>query len=340
MFQSKTIAFFLVLLVAVLVFFTLNIATGQVYIPFSRIPTALFANNSQDSLVYIIQNYRFPKAITAVLVGVGLSVSGLLMQTFFRNPLAGPYILGLSSGSSLGVALLILGSGIVPTYVAQTFTSTFGIVLASCTGSILVLLLVILASNKVKDVATILIIGIMFSSFAGALVNVLSYFSSAEQLQKFTFWNLGNLGNLSWNAIAILTICVSIGLFFTILSLKSLDALLLGENYAKSLGINIKKTRLVLLLATGILAGSITAFVGPIAFVGLAVPHLAKLLFQTSNHKILLLATALMGAILMLACDTVAQMPGFEFTLPINAVTSVVGAPIVIWLLLSKKRLV
>jgi iron complex transport system permease protein len=340
MFQSKTIAFFLVLLVAVLVFFTLNIATGQVYIPFSRIPTALFANNSQDSLVYIIQNYRFPKAITAVLVGVGLSVSGLLMQTFFRNPLAGPYILGLSSGSSLGVALLILGSGIVPTYVAQTFTSTFGIVLASCTGSILVLLLVILASNKVKDVATILIIGMMFSSFAGALVNVLSYFSSAEQLQKFTFWNLGNLGNLSWNAIAILTICVSIGLFFTILSLKSLDALLLGENYAKSMGINIQKTRLVLLLATGILAGSITAFVGPIAFVGLAVPHLAKLLFQTSNHKILLLATALMGAILMLACDTVAQMPGFEFTLPINAVTSVVGAPIVIWLLLSKKRLV
>ena len=340
MFQSKTIAFFLVLLVAVLVFFTLNIATGQVYIPFSKIPTALFANNSQDSLVYIIQNYRFPKAITAVLVGVGLSVSGLLMQTFFRNPLAGPYILGLSSGSSLGVALLILGSGIVPTYVAQTFTSTFGIVLASCTGSILVLLLVILASNKVKDVATILIIGMMFSSFAGALVNVLSYFSSAEQLQKFTFWNLGNLGNLSWNAIAILTICVSIGLFFTILSLKSLDALLLGENYAKSMGINIQKTRLVLLLATGILAGSITAFVGPIAFVGLAVPHLAKLLFQTSNHKILLLATALMGAILMLVCDTVAQMPGFEFTLPINAVTSVVGAPIVIWLLLSKKRLV
>lgn len=340
MFQSKTIAFFLVLLVAVLVFFTLNIATGQVYIPFSKIPTALFAHNSQDSLVYIIQNYRFPKAITAVLVGVGLSVSGLLMQTFFRNPLAGPYILGLSSGSSLGVALLILGSGIVPTYVAQTFTSTFGIVLASCTGSILVLLLVILASNKVKDVATILIIGMMFSSFAGALVNVLSYFSSAEQLQKFTFWNLGNLGNLSWNAIAILTICVSIGLFFTILSLKSLDALLLGENYAKSMGINIQKTRLVLLLATGILAGSITAFVGPIAFVGLAVPHLAKLLFQTSNHKILLLATALMGAILMLVCDTVAQMPGFEFTLPINAVTSVVGAPIVIWLLLSKKRLV
>lgn len=340
MFQSKTIAFFLVLLVAVLVFFTLNIATGQVYIPFSKIPTALFADNSQDSLVYIIQNYRFPKAITAVLVGVGLSVSGLLMQTFFRNPLAGPYILGLSSGSSLGVALLILGSGIVPTYVAQTFTSTFGIVLASCTGSILVLLLVILASNKVKDVGTILIIGMMFSSFAGALVNVLSYFSSAEQLQKFTFWNLGNLGNLSWNAIAILTICVSIGLFFTILSLKSLDALLLGENYAKSMGINIQKTRLVLLLATGILAGSITAFVGPIAFVGLAVPHLAKLLFQTSNHKILLLATALMGAILMLVCDTVAQMPGFEFTLPINAVTSVVGAPIVIWLLLSKKRLV
>lgn len=340
MFVKRRITLFLLLLVAVLLLFVINIATGQVYIPFSKIGVAFFSNDSQDSLAYIIQNYRLPKAVTAVLVGIGLSVSGLLMQTFFRNPLAGPYILGLSSGSSLGVALLIMGSALFSGSIAQIFAGTIGVVLASCVGSILVLLLIIIASRKVQDAATLLIIGMMFSSFAGALVNVLSYFSSAEQLQKFTFWNLGNLGNLSWNAIVILSICVGIGLLFTVLSIKSLDALLLGENYAKSLGINISKTRILLLVATGILAGSITAFVGPIAFVGLAVPHLAKLFFQTSNHKILLVATGLIGAALMLACDTVAQMPGFGFTLPINAVTSIVGAPVVIWLLISKKRLV
>jgi iron complex transport system permease protein len=180
----------------------------------------------------------------------------------------------------------------------------------------------------------------MFGSFTSAIVSVLTYFSTAEQLQKFTFWSLGSIGNLAWSSIVMLTVSVSIGLLMSLYSIKSLDALLLGENYAKSMGLNIRKSRFIIMIATSILAGSITAFAGPIAFVGLAVPHLAKLLFQTSNHKILFWSTILIGAIIMLLCDMISQMPGFDFTLPINAITSIVGAPVVIWLLIRKRSLV
>jgi iron complex transport system permease protein len=185
----------------------------------------------------------------------------------------------------------------------------------------------------------ILIVGLMFGSFTNAFVGVLSYFSSAEQLQKFTFWSLGNLGNLSWNSIVILTSSVVIGLFLSFISIKPLNALLLGENYARSLGMNYKKSRLIIILATSILAGSITAFAGPIAFIGLAVPHIAKLIFQTSNHSTLFWSTLLLGASLMLFCDLISQVPGGDFTLPINAITSIIGAPIVVWLLVRKRKM-
>jgi iron complex transport system permease protein len=186
----------------------------------------------------------------------------------------------------------------------------------------------------------ILVVGLMFGSFTSAIVGILTYFSSAEQLQKFTFWSLGNLGNLSWLSIVILTIAVSIGLLMSLVCIKPLNALLLGENYARSLGLNFKKTRLIIIFATSILAGSITAFAGPIAFIGLAVPHMAKLLFQTSNHFILYWSTLLIGAAIMLICDVVSQMPGLEVTLPINAITSIIGAPVVIWLLVRKQKIV
>ena len=186
---------------------------------------------------------------------------------------------------------------------------------------------------------TILIAGLMFSSFAGAIVSVLTFFSSAEKLQKFTFWSMGSIGNLSWQNIFILFLAVILGLLLSLFSLKALDALLLGENYAKSLGLNLNKSRRMIIFATSILAGSITAFAGPIAFVGLAVPHLAKLLFQTSNHRVLFWSTIQIGAIIMLFCDMISQMPGFDFTLPINAITSIIGAPVVIWLLVRKNRL-
>ena len=319
----------------------MNISLGQVSISIKEVMKSLIGNHaSKETWEYIIINFRFPKAITAILVGIGLSISGLLMQTLFRNPMAGPYVLGLSSGSSLGVAFVILGAEFLPSFLSQILVSSYGIILASCLGSFLVLLLVLLVSQRLRDTMTILIVGLMFSSFTGAMVSVLTYFSSAEQLQKFTFWSLGSIGNVSFENILILAICVFIGLFLSLISIKSLDGLLLGENYAKSMGLNIKKSRYKIIFATSILAGSITAFAGPIAFVGLAVPHLAKLLFQTSNHKVLFWATLLIGAIMLLFCDTISQMPGFNFTLPINAVTSIIGAPIVIWLLVRKKNLI
>ena len=341
MFQTRNTILFTFLLLLLVVTLLLNISFGQVAIPIKEVFKSLLGSSaSKETWEYIIINFRLPKAITAILVGIGLSISGLLMQTLFRNPLAGPYVLGLSSGSCLGVAFVILGAGFLPNFLAEILLSSFGIIIASCLGSLSVLLLVLLVSSKLRDTMSVLIVGLMFSSFAGAIVSVLTYFSTAEQLQKFTFWSLGSIGNLSWNNIIFLSNAVLIGLLLSLFSIKSLDALLLGENYARSLGLNIKKSRLIIIFATSILAGSITAFAGPIAFVGLAVPHLAKLLFQTSNHKILFFGTILIGAIIMLFCDMVSQMPGMDFTLPINAITSIVGAPVVIWLLLSKKRMI
>ena len=337
---NKTTKLFLILTILLLLTLVLNISLGSISIPIKDVFKSLTGENaSKETWEYIIINYRLPKAITAILVGIGLSISGLLMQTLFRNPLAGPYVLGLSSGSSLGVAFVILGANILPNFLSTILLSTYGIILASCLGSFSVLLLVLLVSKKLRDTNSILIVGLMFASFASAIVGVLTYFSSAEQLQKYTFWSMGNIGNMSWNSIIILSIAVLIGLILSLFSIKSLNAMLLGENYAKSLGINFKKSRLIIIFATSVLAGSITAFAGPIAFIGLAVPHIAKIVFQTSNHYVLFWSTILFGAITMLVCDIFSNVPGTEITLPINAITSIIGAPIVIWLLLNRQKI-
>lgn len=321
--------------------FIINISLGSVSIPVKDVFRSLTGENaSKETWEYIIINYRLPKATAAILVGMGLSISGLLMQTLFRNPLAGPYVLGLSSGASLGVAIVILGATLLPPFIATLLLSSYGIILASSLGSFTVLLAVLAVSHRLRDTMAILIVGLMFGSLTSAIVGTLTYFSTAEQLQKFTFWSLGNLGNLSWTSISLLSICVAIGLLLSLFSIKPLNSLLLGENYAKSLGLNYKKSRLIIIFATSILAGSITAFAGPIAFIGLAVPHIAKLVFQTSNHTILFWSTILFGAIIMLICDSISQLPGSDFTLPINAVTSIFGAPIVIWLLISKRKMI
>ena len=317
----------------------LNISFGSISIPIKEVFKSLIGENvSKATWQYIILNYRLPKALTAILVGIGLSIAGLLMQTLFRNPLAGPYVLGLSSGSSLGVAFVVLGASFLPGFATSILLSPFGIVIASCLGSFFVLLAVLVVARKLKDTMTILIVGLMFSSFAAAFVGVLTYFSTAEQLQKFTFWSMGSLGNLSWNSILTLSIAVFAGLFLSFVSIKPLNSLLLGENYAKSLGLNYRRARLIIILATSILAGSITAFAGPIAFVGLAVPHISKLTFQTSNHSILFWSTLLFGAIIMLICDILSHLPNSDIVLPINAVTSIIGAPIVVYLLLNKSK--
>jgi len=318
----------------------LNISLGSVNIPLSDIYTSLLGGNPlKASWQYIILNYRLPKSLTAILVGSGLSISGLLMQTLFRNPLAGPFVLGISSGASLGVAILILGMSLFGGSMAALSYSNFGLAIAASVGAFLVLSAVLLVARKIKNTMSILIIGLMFGSLTAALISVLSYFSNPDQLQQFIFWSFGNLGNLSWQELGLFFIIYIVAVILAITIIKPLNSMLLGENYAQSLGINLKRTRNFSLLATGLLTGIITAFSGPIAFVGLATPHITKLVFTTSNHKILIPAVAIIGAIIMLLSDTIAQLPTSEYTLPINAITSIFGAPIVIWLLVRKKTI-
>lgn len=293
----------------------------------------------KESWETIVINYRLPKTITAILVGSGLSISGLLMQTLFRNPLAGPFVLGISSGASLGVAVLILGAGLFGGFLGTTAVSSWSTAIAASSGSFVVLLAVIAAANKVRNTMSILIIGLMFGSLTSAIISVMSYFSEAEQIQQYVFWSFGSLGNLSWNELLVFSIIYTVGMLALFSIIKPLNSFLLGENYAKSLGINIKKSRNIILLVTSLLTGVITAFAGPIAFIGIAVPHIAKMFFSSSNHKILIPASALTGAIILLICDSIAQLPTSEFTLPINAITSLFGAPIVIWLLVRKKKI-
>ncbi|MGB7841227.1 MAG: iron ABC transporter permease [Salinimicrobium sp.] len=338
-YQAKYTISLLTLLILTILTWLLNISLGSVNIPFREVIAALFtAEGSKESWQYIIMDYRLPKAFTSVLAGSGLAVSGMLMQTMFRNPLAGPYVLGLSSGASLGVALVLMGASIFGGAASAILFSSWGLVIASSLGSLLVLMAVILASIRLKDTMAILIIGLMFASLTSAVVSVLAYFSPAAQLQQYVFWSYGSVGDLSWSELAILSIFWTTGILLAIFSIKNLNSLLLGEQYAKSLGMNIGRNRTILIVATSLLAGSITAFAGPIAFVGLAVPHLVRQVIPVNDHRILLPAVILGGALLMLLCDILAQLPGSEFTLPINAITSLVGAPVVIWLLVRKRK--
>lgn len=337
--KSYTKQFFLLSVVLIVVAFV-NISLGSVSIPFTDIFSILIGDTSiKDSWEIIILNFRVPKAITAILVGSGLSISGLLMQTLFRNPLAGPFVLGISSGASLGVAILILGTGVFGGIFGEFVSSNWTLAIAATLGASLVLFAVMLAANKVRNTMSILIIGLMFGSLSAAFISVLSYFSEASKIQQYIFWGFGSLGNLSWEELFVFAIVFGIGIIGVLSVIKPLNGFLLGENYAKSLGINIKKSRNIILLITSVLTGVITAFAGPIAFIGLAIPHITKLVFRTSNHKILIPAVAIIGAIVLLVCDSIAQLPTSEFTLPINAITSLFGAPIVIWLLIRKKKM-
>ena len=342
MLKQKTYKIPFTILVILLLFcFIVNISLGSVYIPLKSVfKNIIGANIENQSWGLIIQHYRLPKAFTAIIVGSGLGISGLLMQTLFRNPMAGPFVLGITSGASLGVAILIMGASMFGSLLTGLGISKWSIVIAASLGSFLVLLTVLIVSTKIKDTMAILIIGLMFGSITAAVISVLSYFSSAEELQQFVFWRFGSLGNLSWDELFILFIIYAIGILLSLSSIKSLNTLLLGENYAKSLGLNIKRSRLTIIIATSILAGTITAFAGPIAFIGLATPHITRQLFNTSNHKILLPAVFLFGAITLLICDTIAQLPTSDSTLPINAITSLVGAPVVIWLLVRKRKII
>lgn len=332
---------FLLLFAALLLCFIINISLGSVSIPFKETIKSIFGGElTNDSFKYIVWNYRIPKAFTAILVGSGLALSGLLMQTLFRNPLAGPFVLGISSGASLGAALLIMGASLLSGIFSFGIVNDISLAIASSVGSFLVLMIVVVVAYRIKDTMALLIIGLMFGSITAAIVSVLSYFTDAEKLQQYIYWSFGSVGNLTWQQLALLLFIVLFGVFLSILSIKPLNSLLLGENYARSLGVNLKKSRYIIIIATGLLAGGITAFAGPIAFIGLAVPHLTRQIFNTTDHRVLVPAVLVYGAILMLICDTVAQMPTSANVLPINAITSIVGAPVVIWLLVRKKKMI
>ena len=330
----------LLLLLLVPVFFLLDLMVGSYYIPIPEIAKAIFRPEITDSqIALIINQFRIPKALTAILAGAALSVAGLQMQTVFRNPLAGPYILGVSSGASLGVALLVLGTGGMLGGSIGSAIGSWGIVAAAWIGSGLILLLIALISNRIKDIMTILILGILISSAISAVVNILQYFSNESMLKSFVVWTMGSLGSVTNNQLSVLLPSVLLGMAMAFFSSKFLDAFLLGENYARSMGMNIRFARKMVFLSTCILAGSITAFCGPIGFIGIAVPHIARMVLGTSRHLLLVPGTILIGALMMLLSDVISQLPGSEHTLPVNSVTALMGIPIVIWIIVRNQKM-
>lgn len=318
--------------------FLLNLMLGSVAIPIDEIISIIFGNeSSKQTWNFIIKEFRLPKAYTAILAGMGLSLSGLLMQTLFRNPLAGPFVLGISNGASLGVALLVMSGSILFTGMLEL--GNWGLITAAILGSSAILAMVLAVSVKVKDSVSLLIIGLMVGSATGAIVSVLQYFSEAEVIQAYIIWTFGSLAGTSWEQLSILAPIVLFGIILAFTVQKQLNTFLLGEDYAKGLGISVQKYRTIIIIATCLLAGSITAFCGPIAFIGLAVPHIARAVLNSADHRRLIPSVLLIGAIIMLFCDMISQVPGKDTTLPINATTSLIGAPVVIWVVIRAKRL-
>lgn len=313
----------------------LSVSIGSIYIPFPEVLHILLGNESSNTAwSKIVIDYRLPKSLTAVIAGAGLSLSGLQMQTLFRNPLAGPYVLGISAGASLGVAILVLAG------MNLGFTGgMLGTAAAAILGATLVLILILSIARRIRDNVSLLIIGLMIGSATGALLSVLQYFSQAERIQSYIIWAMGSLGTLGWQELPLPAIILFLGLLIALFRIKDLNALLLGENYARSMGISVEQSRLWIILSAGMLAGVVTAFCGPIAFIGLAVPHLARIAFDTTDHKVLIPTSVLMGAAILLICDMLAQMPGSSKVLPINIMTSLIGAPIVIWLVVNSRNL-
>lgn len=314
----------------------LHLLWGSVSMTLPDIAAALFGYSEQQQDVLIVWNFRLPKILTTIIAGASLSISGLLMQTFFRNPVAGPFVLGISSGASLGVAILLLASGWLASW-GISFSGAWGMVIMSMLGAGSVLGVLLLVSYRIKDINTLLILGLMFGSATGAIVTLLQYFSNQQDLQQFVFWSMGSLTAVTWQELAVLLPVCSLAIFLSFGLSKTLDSLLLGEAYALSMGVPVKQAQRAIVGLTAVLAGSVTAFCGPIAFIGIAVPHLSRMLFRTHRHLILLSGTALLGMITLLFCQLLAQLPGSSQILPINVMTSLMGAPMVVWIILRKK---
>lgn len=324
--KCRNTILFTLLTALCVVLFVVDIAVGSVAIPFAEVLQSL-CGGGNDEIRSIVIDIRLVRAVVALLAGAALSVSGLQMQVLFRNPLAGPYVLGVSAGASLGVALFVLGAPLVGVALSPALQS-IGTAGAAWIGSAVVLVAVVALSRRIKDIMVMLILGIMLSSGVGALVEIMQYLSSEASLKSYIVWTMGSLGDVTSTQLALLAPIVLVGLTMAVATIKPMNMLLAGERYAASMGLNIERTRTVVLTATTLLAGTITAFCGPIGFVGIAVPHIARILFRSADHRVLLPATILSGVVMMLVGDIVAKY----FALPINTITALMGIPIVIYI--------
>lgn len=321
--QRITTYIFIMLSALTAVLFCLDLAVGAVRIPVTDVWAALTGGDCPEATIFIVRDIRLIKAIVALLTGAALSVSGLQMQTLFRNPLAGPYVLGISSGASLGVAMVVLAG----------MTSSIGMAGAAWAGAAAVLIIIAAVGHRIKDIMVILILGMMFSSGVGAVVQILQYLSEEESLKAFIIWTMGSLGDVTGTQLAVLAPAVVAGMALAVATIKPLNLLLFGEEYAITMGLNLRRSRIMLFLSTTLLAGTVTAFCGPIGFIGLAMPHVARMLIRDSDHRVLIPATALAGGAVLLLCDIVSKL----FTLPINAITALLGIPVVVWVVLRNK---
>jgi iron complex transport system permease protein len=334
------LSLFYILMLLVFFLFLADLFTGPVIIPFQDVLKIIFTGESvRSEWITIIKDFRMPRALTALLAGAALSVSGLQMQTVYRNPLAGPDVLGISAGASLGVALLVLGFSAFIPFDIFSVAGKWSLTAASWLGSGVILLLLLSVSMRVSDIRTILILGIMFSSAVYAIVSLLQFFSNESMLRSFVMWTMGSLGNITRSQLKVLLPCVLAGLLLSFLLSKVLNVMLLGENYSRSLGVNIALSRFLIFGSTSILTGSVTAFCGPLGFIGIAVPHISRVIFKTSEHKILIPGSILSGAAIMAVSDIISKCPGLENSLPINAVTALFGIPVVIWVIIKNQKI-
>ena len=339
--QRRWSIIFGLLLLAVVLLVALNLLIGTVEVPFRSVVRILFGNGAGEGEIRsnIILKSRLPQALTALAAGAGLSVSGLQMQTVFRNPLAGPSVLGISSGASLGVALVVLVSGIGGHALSRLgYAGNIALTLSAIVGALAVMALIAYVSQKVKGNVTLLIIGVMIGYVANAVIGVLKFFSVEEDIRAYVIWGLGSFARVSGNQVTLFVSVMAVLLPLSMLLVKTLNLLLLGDHYARNLGLNIRRARLWTIGSAGILVAVVTAYCGPVMFLGLAVPHLCRGVFGTSDHRILMPASLLMGAALALCCNLIARLPGFEGVLPINSVTALIGAPVVIWVLFRKRK--
>ncbi len=341
--MKHTLAF-LLLFALIVVLFVLNLLLGTVHIPFNEVVTILFAPSVQADAASsvasnIIWSSRVPQALTALMAGAGLAVSGLQMQTVFRNPLAGPSVLGISNGASLGVALVVLMSGSLGGVALSRmgYLGDVAISLAAIVGSLAVMGLIVWVAQRVQSGVTLLIIGVMIGYLANAIIGVLKFFSNEEDIKAYVVWGLGSFARVSGDQMVLFVIVMAVLLPLSMLLVKTMNLLLLGDAYASNLGLNIKRSRSLVILSSGVLVAIVTAYCGPIMFIGLAVPHLARAMFRTSDHRVLMPATLLSGAALALLCNLIARMPGFEGALPVNSVTALVGAPVIAAVLFRRK---